>query len=225
MRRAVNFAIDRPALANAQSANFLALPADQYLPPGMAGYEDAHIYPTDGPDLARARKLAGNKSRTAVLYAGNGSTSLKRAQVLVRNLAAIGIRVEVKALSEAAATKRYAKTGEPFDIAETNWVADYFDPYNFLNQLFDPNITPAALSVDVSRFDEPSYNRRLESAAELTGAARYRAYAKLDADLTRNAAPILVWGNPATEHLYSARMGCQIYGPHGVDLAALCIRH
>jgi YVTN family beta-propeller protein len=224
MRRAVNFAIDRPALANAQESGILALPADQYLPPGMAGFEDAHIYPTDGPDLDRARRLAGNRHRTAVLYASDSTSSLKRAQVLVRNLASIGIDVEVKTFPGTVLAAKEATKGEPFDIAENSWSADYFDPFNFLNQLFDPNIKPAALSVDASRFDEPLYNRRLESAAKLTGAARYRAYAQLDIDLTRNASPIVVWGNPATEDLFSARMGCQAYGPYGVDLAALCIR-
>jgi YVTN family beta-propeller protein len=224
MRQAVNFAIDRPALANAQQTNFLALPADQYLPPGMLGFEEAHIYPTDGPDLARARQLAGGGRRTAVLYAGDSSNSLRRAQVLVRNLAAIGIRVKIEAFSGAVLDTKATAKGAPFDIVESNWVTDYFDPFNFLNQLFDSNIAPA-LSVNLARFDEPAYNRRLETAAKLTGAARYRTYAQLDADLTRTAAPIVVWGNPSSQDLFSARMGCQVYGPYGVDLAALCIRH
>jgi hypothetical protein len=56
----------------------------------------------------------------------------------------MGIRVKVEALPEAALFKKQYTKGEPFDIAESDWVADYFDPFNFLNQLFDPSITPAA---------------------------------------------------------------------------------
>lgn len=76
----------------------------------------------------------------------------------------------------------------------------------------------------MSDFDDPVYNRRLEAAAKLNGAARYTAYARLDADLTKNADPLIAWGNPTSQDLFSARLGCQIYGPISVDLAALCIR-
>jgi hypothetical protein len=54
MRRAANFAVDRQALADAQQTVFLAVPADRYLPPGSPVYTSAHVYPLEGPDLARA---------------------------------------------------------------------------------------------------------------------------------------------------------------------------
>jgi ABC-type transport system substrate-binding protein len=53
LRRAVNFALDRPALA----AAFGDAPTDRYLPPMMPGARDGHVYPIDRPDLARARSL------------------------------------------------------------------------------------------------------------------------------------------------------------------------
>jgi hypothetical protein len=69
------------------------------------------------------------------------------------------------------------------------------------------------------------YNRRLEAAAELTGPARYSTYARLDADLARNAAPLIAWGNGSTQDFFSARMGCQqLLAGDRIDLAALCIR-
>ena len=59
---AVNFAIDRKALLRARGplAGFLT---DQYLPPGLPGFQDAHIYPLERPDLktgstARQRRHA-----------------------------------------------------------------------------------------------------------------------------------------------------------------------
>ena len=66
--------------------------------------------------------------------------------------------------------------------------------------------------------------RRTDGPAKLTGAARFAVYARLDADLARNAAPIVAWGNWASDDFFSARMGCQVYRPTGFDLAALCIR-
>ena len=61
------------------------------------------------------------------------------------------------------------------------------------------------------------------AAARLSGAERYLTYARLDADLARNAAPLVALGKLYSPELFSARIGCQIYGVYGVDLAALCI--
>ena len=47
-------------------------------------------------------------------------------------------------------------------------------------------------------FDNPAYNRKLETAATLTGPERYRAYGALDVDLARNAAPLVAIANTAT---------------------------
>jgi hypothetical protein len=69
------------------------------------------------------------------------------------------------------------------------------------------------------------YYRRLEAAARLSGTARYDAYATLDADLARNAAPMVAWATSTSADLFSARVGCQIYQPvYGMDIAALCLR-
>jgi YVTN family beta-propeller protein len=227
MRRAVNFAVDRPALAITQQSGFGAVPTDQYLPPLMAGFKDAHIYPLAGPDLARARRLAGSARRKAVLYTCDDTNCLQQAQVLVSNLAAIGIHVEVNSFPFTVLQKKEKAKGAPFDLAATLWGSDgYFDPYDFLNNLFDSNLQATAgfnFPWNPSHFDDPVYNRRLEAADKLTGPARYRAYAQLDDDLARNVAPILIWGNGANRDLFSARMGCQIYRPR-IDLAALCIR-
>ena len=67
---------------------------------------------------------------------------------------------------------------------------------------------------------------RLADAGRLTGPQRYVAYGKLDLELARNAAPLVVYGDPTSSDFFSARIGCQTYGsPYGIDLAALCIKH
>ena len=71
MRRAVNFALDRRALARACPAAAVPAPGrptDQFIPPGLPGFRDAAIYPLGGPDVERARRLAGDRRRRAVLY-------------------------------------------------------------------------------------------------------------------------------------------------------------
>ena len=63
LRRAVNFALDRRAIADTYGWP----PADHYLPPGMPGYRNAHLYPSGRPDLERARALARGRGGRAVL--------------------------------------------------------------------------------------------------------------------------------------------------------------
>jgi hypothetical protein len=76
----------------------------------------------------------------------------------------------------------------------------------------------------VPTFVDPIYRDRLPEAAQLTGPRRYLTYARLDAELARAEAPLVAYGIRSMHELFSARMGCQTYGFHGLDLAALCIK-
>ena len=218
LRQAVNHAIDRRALARLGSPYGYPLrPIDQYLPPGIFGYRDVHIYPFT-PDLAKARRLAGGNPRTAVFYTCNQSPCDRMAQIVKSNLAAIGIDVLIKAFPLGALFTRAATKGEPFDLSWNEWAADYPDPYNFLNLLLEHGSF-------AQTFDDLAFKRKLAAAARLSGPARYLAYGKLDADLARNGAPWIAYGNMLSDDFFSARMGCQVNQPiTGIDLAALCIR-
>lgn len=219
LRRAVNYAIDRTALARLGhlGSPLPEPPFDHYLPPGVPGYGDVRIYPRK-PDLTKARRLArGHAGARVVLYTCDVTPCPQEAQVVKSNLAAIGLRVEVKTLSVAALFAKLPRPGEPFDIGLGAWSADYPDPAALLNLLLeDGSILPT--------FDDPAYRARLAAASRLSGVERFLTYRKLDADLTRNAAPWVMFGNGASHELFSARMGCQRYGVYGLDLAALCIK-
>jgi hypothetical protein len=76
----------------------------------------------------------------------------------------------------------------------------------------------------IPTFEDPTYRTRLAAAARLAGPERYLTYARLDAELARDAAPLVAFGNQSTVDFFSARIGCQIYGQFGMDLAALCLR-
>jgi peptide/nickel transport system substrate-binding protein len=219
LRRAVNYAIDRRALAKLGDpfAQVAEPPADEYLPPGMPGYRPGHIYPFT-PDLAAARRLAGHRHGSAVFYTCNFGTCDQIAQVVKTDLEAIGINVVVKTFPASVLYVRMAKKGEPFDIGLVDWIADYPDPADFLDRLLRSGET-------LPPFDAPPYAHKLDVAAKLSGPARYLAYGKLATELARNAAPWAVWGNSTSNDFFSARIGCQVYQPvYGIDLAALCIR-
>ena len=218
MRKAVNYALDRRSLARLGDfgSPFPDRPTDQYLPPSIAGFTDARVYPLR-PDLATARRLAGRRVRSAVLYTCILPTCAQQAQIIKANLAAIGVDVQVEPFTVDELFKRLGTKNEPFDLATTGWVADYMDPSQFLNVLL--------LGGTIPTFDDPAYRRKLTAAARLSGPARYLAYGRLDVDLARNAAPLAAIGNASIRDFFSARVGCQVFNPlYGMDLAALCIR-
>ena len=111
MRRALNFALDRRALAREVPADRVTAPGrptDQFIPPGLPGFQDATIYPLGGPDLERARRLAGDRRHRAVLYACSRPACAKQAGIARRNLAEIGIDVDVKLFPFAEFFRRLA---------------------------------------------------------------------------------------------------------------------
>jgi hypothetical protein len=67
----------------------------------------------------------------------------------------------------------------------------------------------------------------MEAAARLSGSRRYAAYAKLDADLMRQAAPIIPYANEYKLEFVSKRTGCIVLAPgaaNGLDFAAVCLK-
>ncbi|MGZ6563240.1 MAG: BTAD domain-containing putative transcriptional regulator [Solirubrobacteraceae bacterium] len=224
LRLAVNYAIDRQALARLGgygpvTGALTALPIDHYLVEGTPGYRKTQMYPARG-DLRIAKQLAGKRRRTAVMYACDFKVCLQEAQVVKKNLAAIGISVEVRTFPMSEALARQYNKGEPYDIGLNTWRMDYPDPFDVLNLLLD-----GKLGINAAHLNSPMWNRRLEAAAQLSGDARARAYKRLDTGLARQAAPWVAFMQENWLDLFSDRVSCQTYQPvYGMDLATLCIR-
>jgi YVTN family beta-propeller protein len=218
MRRAVNLVLDRRRLA-ALGSEYHPLPdspTDHYLPPGIPGYRDQHVYPLS-PDIAAARRLADGRGRTAVLYTCNTTPCPEQAQIVKTDLAAIGLRVQIHTFDSATLFTRETAPNPGFDLASQGWAPDYIDPSAMLNALLaDPAYGPP--------LRDPAAQRQLAAAAQLTGPRRYLVYGRLDLRLAAQAAPLAAFGNISDDDFFSARIGCQVYGVYGTDLAALCLR-
>jgi peptide/nickel transport system substrate-binding protein len=222
LRRAVNFAVDRAALQRAGGGPLTSRLTDQYLPPTLPGFRDARIYPLRRPDLTKARALARGHTRggKAVLYTFDAPFTLAFAQIIKRNLAKIGLQVEVKGIPISAYFERIAAPDAPYDIAFYPWSADYFDPYSYLNLLLESRFTGLS---NVSRFASGKYDRLLRQAARLQGSPRNRAYGRLDIQLARDAAALIPVEYVNAAELVSARVGCVVMNPQ-IDLTAVCLK-
>jgi class 3 adenylate cyclase/ABC-type transport system substrate-binding protein len=220
-RQAVSAALDRRALAARLPAppGVPGRPTDQFIPPGLPGFRDAAIWPLGGPDLVRARRLAGKRRRrSAVLYTCSFPACLEQGRIVRRNLAAIGIDVEVVSISIGEMFERLEEPGEPWDIGYGNNFIGTADPSEFVVSLFG---TP---ELNQGGFADERLQRRIRTAMQVPGAARERAFAALDADLSRVAAAA-PFATAVTTDFFSDRIGCQVHQPiYGISLGALCLR-
>jgi peptide/nickel transport system substrate-binding protein len=224
LRRAINEAIDRPALLRAFGGPFFGTLTDQFVPPIVPGYVNAHIYPLYKPDVAKARALARGHTRSGklVLYTGPTPGHAAQAAVVKQDLKRIGLDVIVKTFPPQVLFQKLGTPGEPFDMGWIGWLSTEPDPRQ-LSDLFDGTTIGTPTNANWSYFDSPLYNRLLEQASQLTGAARYAAFGRLDVQLARDAAPAVPYGVDNALTLVSARTGCVVVNPY-LDLAAVCLK-
>jgi ABC-type oligopeptide transport system substrate-binding subunit len=196
LRRAVAYAIDRRALAAEQRRFFSfaelggGVAVEGYVPTTVAGGPGRWVYPLNGPGLRRARALAGHRRRTGVLYTCSDPPCPQQAAILRSNLRAIGIDVQVHEFPKPRMYALASRRGARYDIVSSGWTADVGDPSEFLNELLDGDLIGPRNNSNLSYFDDPTYNRKLHDVAGLSGAARYRAYARLTLDLEAHSSPL-----------------------------------
>jgi peptide/nickel transport system substrate-binding protein len=190
--QALNHAIDRPSFVR-QHGFLGGGRTDQVLPFGLPGFKDWNIYSLKGANPTRGKQLATGNTRSgkAVMYTFNTTWGPTVAQVLQFNAKQIGLDVEIKQYDRVVEHEKMAVRGEAFDIGLEGWGADYPDPSNYLNVLLmgGDNIRPDH-NQNISYFDMPQYNKRLQEAALTAGEKRYTTYGILDRDLMKDAAPM-----------------------------------
>ncbi len=228
LRRAVAYALDRTALAALHGPR-AGTPTDQILPPALPGYVDRDVFPLT-PDLAAATALAASAGVTPAtpitveMYTFNNQFGPAAAAAVQASLAPLGIDVHIQTFDRVVHHEKTTTRGEPFDITLTGWGADYLDPFNFLDPLLNGARIRATGNLNVSYFDDPVYNARLDAAALLpAGPARWAAYAELDRDLSA-AAPVIPYVNTNARLFYSDRIGCHAVSPGMTALNELCLR-
>ena len=222
LRQAVNFAVDRRALIR-EFGQAVGTPTDQYMPPIFPGYRDETIYPLRGPDLRAARRLASGRTRSgkAVLYTCGNPTCAAQAQILERNLRAIGLRLETVQFPGTLIFEKLATDRGGFDIG---WIGWGMGSPEGVGGIHDGRTIGQPGNQNWSYFDSPTYNRLIAAAAALPlGRARERAYGDLDIRLSRDAAPGIPYGVSNALTFVSAKVGCVVLNPF-LDLTAVCLK-
>jgi len=212
LRKAANFAIDRPAMLRVRG-KYAGQRTDQILPPGMGGFRNAAIYPLRGSQYDKAKSLAGGACGKVTLLTGNTATGQALGQVFKYNLTQIGCDVTVKLFAGFQLYVFAGQKGADFDAAIAGWNQDYPDPYDFLDVLLNGNNIHENNNNNIAYFNNPAINAKLVAANRKIGAARYKAYGDLDLEITKNHAPWASYDNRNTREFISAKIGGYVFQP------------
>jgi len=223
LEKAINYAIDRKAIL-AQGGYLAGHRTDQILPPSMAGFRDANLYPITGPNVTKAKTLATGHTGdgTLVYYTCNAGTCPLRAQIVQFDLSQIGVKLDIHAFARGVQFGKEGNRGEPFDIADEGWVADYADPYDFVNVLLYGGTIHDTNNNNFAYFNDPKYNKLMNQAALLSGASRFSSYGNLDINIMKNAVPWAPRSNANQRVVISSHVKHFTYNNvYGVDFAAI----
>ncbi|MGZ4317702.1 MAG: ABC transporter substrate-binding protein [Gaiellaceae bacterium] len=203
LRRAVSWAIDRSALVAVNAGPYAASAWTHLLPPGFPGSIET---PSQQPyattsRIAKARKIARGHFRSGRIAIGYHESSTVPSQALIvrHDLIKLGFKAENVGFVQIPSAPPIGWQS-PADIAgvPSGWCADFPDPYNLLSFYLDPKGPFAG--------DSPKYWRKVRAANRLVGAARLRAFGRLDLEVARNVAPVDVIRTYNNRYLFSSRV-------------------
>jgi peptide/nickel transport system substrate-binding protein len=193
-RKAVNWAIDRPALVRL-FGKLGAKRSDQILVPGVPGYKPYNLYAFRGANPAKAKSIdPGLAGKTAVVFHSTSDVAVNSAQIAAFNLSKIGMKTKDKPVPGSVYYKELGTKGADFDMARAGWCADYFDPFDYINVNLDGRSIQAQNNVNFAYLNSRALNRAMDAAARLSGSARAKAYQKLDYQIMKNYAPWIPYG-------------------------------
>jgi ABC-type transport system substrate-binding protein len=210
LRQAVNWAIDRPAQVRV-SGKYAGRRTDQILPPAMPGFvQNNHLYAYGGANVAKAKSVAGDISNVPTLRIlhRNSATDINRGQIMRYNLEQVGFKVKTEIVPSSQLFSRSGdKKNGNYDLIRLGWQADYPDPRNFIQVLLDGRQIPDEGSSNNASFtNSAKFNRLMDRADALSGAARYKAFGSLDIAMMKEVAPWAPLINATNRFLISARV-------------------
>ena len=186
MRKAINWAVDRTAVAGAAGVA-LGSPWTHLLPPLFPGsitkkrFQPYSVH----PNLKKARKLAGDSvhyRKIRVAYR-TGTAGQAQAEVVRQELIQLGFKAENITLigfSGGAIYTAMGSHGSNLDMGVAlGWCSDYPDASNPLSFFLK---TPFGV-------DSKKYRAKLARVNRLPEPARTRALGRLDLEITKNLAP------------------------------------
>jgi peptide/nickel transport system substrate-binding protein len=225
VRRAISAGFDREALRLTRGGAAIGDIATHYLPPGMAGFEEAGGLKGPGFDFqsnpkadmnlaAEYFKKAGYASgkyegdKEFLMVADNVEPGSKTAQVAKEQFERLGFKVRLRQVTHESMYTKFCNVPKA-DVAicpNVGWLKDFADPQTYLDPTFNgENILPANNS-NWSQLNDKALNEEMDKAKLLTDPAeRAKAWAEIDKKITE-LAPAINWIWDKTENIESSNV-------------------
>jgi len=131
VRQAINMAINKDRIV--RLINNRGVPATQPLPPAMPGYNPENKgYAFDPEGAKKLLKEVGAENIATELYVMNVDPNPRIAQAIQQDLAAVGIKAEIRSLAQAEVIAAGGSGKAPMVWSGgMAWIADFPDPANF----------------------------------------------------------------------------------------------
>ncbi len=132
VRQAINMAVNKDRIV--RIINNRGVPANQPLPPAMPGYDTSYQGYAFDPEAAKKLLSEAGVADgfSTELYAMNVDPNPRIAQAIQQDLAAVGIKAEIRSLAQAEViTAGGAGQAPMIWSGGMAWIADFPDPSNF----------------------------------------------------------------------------------------------
>ena len=127
--------------------------------------------------------------------------------------------------ARAVQIEKEGTRGADFDFTTEGWIADYADPYDFINVLLSGDSLHDANNNNVAYYNSPKFNKAMTAASNLSGSARYAAYQALDKNITTQDPAWAARSNSNARIFVSARTGGFVFQPvFSFDYATVFIK-
>jgi peptide/nickel transport system substrate-binding protein len=193
VRQAMNYAINRNDIQRVLGGPASASVTDQILPPTMAGWKDADIYPAAG-DPEKAKQLLAEAGVTlpikTLLRTGDNNPGMTDiAQTIQAQLKAVGIEVEVAVTAGAVDYAITTTVANKTPMGVDPWYQDYPHPDNFIGVLLDGSRITPTNNQNRAMFNETTINDRIHELSASLDPSTEAAWNDLDVQIMRDYAP------------------------------------
>ncbi|WP_329136913.1 ABC transporter substrate-binding protein [Streptomyces sp. NBC_01476] len=202
-RKAVQYAVDKESVVNAEGGAVKGDVATTLLPPSVNGYTKFDQYATPGNkgDVAKAKAALvacgqPNGFTTTLTARTDRQTEVDGATAIQAALKKVGINVKIqtfpadKYFSNYAGVPDYVHSHD-IGMMMMAWGADWPTGYGFLDQIIDGSAIKPSGGNNLMELNDPAINNALAAAiANTDAAARTKAWGDIDKMVMANASVV-----------------------------------